>query len=170
MSLSTGSATNASYVASSGNGSGVARAIEEIPARIADAAEGAADVVGDVASATVSFSARALQALEDGGGALLNGIEDVVSFPFEMAKDAAVGAGHLVEEGWDALTDGVSAVASGIGSAVHAVVVDLPAAVISDVASVAKAAVDNADSVAGAAAGVAALTGGAPLKALSTLV
>ena len=170
MSLSAASATSANYNAATGSGGAIARAIEEIPSRIAAGAEQAASAVGDVASATVSFSSRALQALESGGEAVLHGVENVVTYPFEVAKDVAVGAENLVEGGWNALTSGVGALASGIGSAVHAVVVDLPSAIASDLSSVARTALDDAGPVASAAAGVALATGASPLKAISTLV
>jgi hypothetical protein len=159
MSLSTSSSMATPYAASGSDG-GCARAIESIPATIVAGVESIGEAVGDVASATVSFSAKALQALEDGGMAMLHGAEDVITYPFELAKDAAVGAEHLVEDGWQALSNGVSAIASGVSSAAHTIAVDLPNAVAANVADAAKTAVDDAASIAGAAA---AVVGGAKM-------
>ena len=153
MSLSTSSSTSTQYAAS-GSGGSYAQAIEDLPAKIAAGVESVGEAVGDVASATVSFSSRALQALEDGGMAVLHGAEEVITYPFELAKDMAVGAENLVESGWHALASGVSAVASGVSSAAHTIAVDLPAAVAQDVADVAKTAMDDAGTIAGAAATV----------------
>jgi hypothetical protein len=154
MSLSTNSSTATPYAAS-GSGGSCARAIEDIPAKIAAGVESVGEAVGDVASATVSFSSKALQALEDGGMAVLHGAEDVITYPFELAKDVAVGAEHLVEGGWHALSNGVSAIASGVSSAAHAIAVDLPAAVASNVSDITRTAIDDATSLVGAAATVA---------------
>jgi len=154
MSLSTSSSTATPY-ATSGSGGSVAQAIENIPAQLAAGVEGVGAAVGDVASATVSFSAKALQALEDGGMAVLHGAEDVITYPFELAKGVVVGAEHLVEGGLHALYDGASAVVSGVGSAAHALAVDLPASVAANVADVTKTAMDDATALAGAAATLA---------------
>jgi len=95
------------------------------------------------------------QAFEDGGKAVLEGAEDVIAFPFEMAADAVEGVTNLVEGGYQMLSNGVHAVVSGAASAAHAVAIDLPVAVASDVASITTTAMDDAASLAGAAATVA---------------
>jgi hypothetical protein len=176
MSLSTNSSTGYPYAAVSSGGGGVLRAIEEVPAKIAAGVEDVGEAVGDVASATVSFSARAMQALADGGMALVHGAEDVVAFPLEMAADVAVGVEHAVEGGIHMVSNGVSAVingvesvASGAASAAHGVTIDLPEAIASDVADVTKTAMSSATTVAGAAAGVALLTGSSPVKLLGAM-
>jgi len=179
MSLSTNSSMASPYAAvNSGGagGSGVLKAIAAVPGQIV---EGVADVggaVGDAASATVSFSERAMQALASGSMAVVHGVEDVVSFPFEMAADAAIGVEHAVEggihliaSGVSAAIDGVEAVAHGAAVAVHAVTIDLPTAIASDVADVTNAAVNNATTLAGAATGVAMLTGTSPVKMISSM-
>jgi hypothetical protein len=180
MSLSTPSSTGSPYAAvnsGSAGGSGVLRAIEAVPGKIADGVEDVGEAVGDVASATVSFSERAMQALASGGMAVVHGVEDVVAFPFEMIGDVAVGAEHAVEggarliaRGVNAAIDGVEAVAQGAANAVHAVAVDLPQAIATDVADVTQAALGSATTVAGAAAGVAALTGTSPIKVISSVI
>src|SRR6185312_4704499 len=98
MSLSTNSSTGSPYAAvnTGASGGGVLRAIEAVPGKIVDGIEEVGEAVGDVASATVSFSERALQALANGGMAVVHGIEDVVSYPFELAADVAIGAEHAV--------------------------------------------------------------------------
>jgi hypothetical protein len=154
MSLSTGSSTLSPYTATN-SGGGYVRAIEDIPAKIVAGVEGVGEAVGDVASATVSLSARALQAFEDGGKAVLEGAEDVIAFPFEMAADAVEGVANVIEGGYHMLSNGVQAVVSGAASAAHAVAIDLPAAVASDVADVTRTAMNDAASLAGAAATVA---------------
>ena len=178
MSLSTSSSTGSSYAAvnSGCSGGGVLRAIEEVPGRIASAVEDVGEAVGDAASATVSFSERAMQALASGGMAVVHGVEDVISFPFEMAADAAIGVEHAVEGGIHLLSsgvhaaiDGVEAVAHGAASAVHAVAVDLPAAIASDVSQVTNAALGNASTLATAAASVAVLTGTSPIKMIGAM-
>ncbi len=177
MSLSTSSSTGSPYSAmnSGCTGGGVVRAIEDAPAKIAAGVEDVTEAVGDAASATVSFSARAMEALANGGMAVVHGVEDAVAFPFEMLADAAVGAEHAVEGGFNLLADGanaaingVEAVAHGVATAVHAVAVDLPEAIASDVSSVTNAALGSATTVAGAAAGVAVLTGTSPIKMISS--
>src|SRR5476651_2390462 len=112
MSLSTNSSTGYPYAAvnSGGGGGGIVRAIVEVPAKVAEGVEDVGEAVGDAASATVSFSARAMQALADGGMAVVHGVEDVVAFPFEMAADAAIGAEHAVEGGIHLISNGVNAV------------------------------------------------------------
>ena len=179
MSLSTSSSTGAPYAAmnsGASGGSGVMKAIEAVPGAIADGVQDVGAAVGDVASATVSFSERAMQALASGGMAVVHGVEDVVSFPFEMAADAAVGVEHAVEggihlvsSGVHAVIDGATAVAHGAEAAVHAVAVDLPTAIASDVADVTSAALGNASTLASAAAGVALLTGASPVKMIGAL-
>ena len=123
MSLTTNSATSSPYasVNSGGAGSGVLRALEEVPGKIASGVEEVGEAVGDAASATVSFSARAMQALADGGMAVVHGVENVVAFPFEMAADAAVGVEHAVEGGIHLLADGASAVVNGLEAVAHGV-------------------------------------------------
>jgi len=124
----------------------------------------------------VSFSARAMQALADGGMALVHGAEDVVAFPLEMAADVAVGVEHAVEGGIHMVSNGVSAVINGVeavassaASAAHAVTIELPEAIASDVADVTKTAMSSATTVAGAAAGVALLTGSSPVKLIGSM-
>ena len=162
----------------SGNagGGGVVRAIEQVPGKIADGVEDVGAAVGDAASATVSFSARAMQALADGGMAVVHGVEDAIAFPFEMAADAAVGVEHAVEggvhmmyNGVNAAINGVEAVVDGAASAAHAVAIDLPEAIASNVADVTKSAMSSATTVAGAAAGVALLTGSSPVKLIGSM-
>ena len=180
MSLSTNSSTGSPYAAvnagCSGGGS-VLRAIEAVPGKIVDGIEEVGEAVGEVASATVSFSERAMQALASGGMAVVHGIEDVVAYPFELAADVAVGAEHAVEggihmlaNGANAMVHGIETVAHGVASAAHAVTVDLPKAIVEDVSEVAQAALDNATTVAGAAAAVSALTGGSPIKMISAIL
>jgi hypothetical protein len=180
MSLSTSSSTGSPYAAVNTGcpgGGGVMRAIEAVPAKIADGVEEVGQAVGDAASATVSFSERAVQALANGGMAVVHGIEDVVGYPFEFAADVAVGAEHAVEGGIHLLANGVhaaiagvEAVAQGAANALHAVAVDLPEAIATDVADVTQAALGSATTVAGAAAGVAALTGTSPIKVISSVL
>jgi hypothetical protein len=179
MSLSTNSSTSSPYAAvnTGASGGGVLRAIEAVPGKIVDGVEEVGEAVGEAASATVSFSERALQALANGGMAVVHGIEDVVSYPFELAADVAVGAEHAVEGGIHLLANGaqaalhgVEAVAQGTANAIHAVAVDLPAAIASDVADVTQAALGSASTVAGAAAGVAVLTGSSPIKVITSVL
>ena len=179
MSLSTASSTGSSYATAntgSAGGGSVLRAIEDVPGKIATGVEDVGEAVGDAASATVSFSERAMQALANGGLAVVHGIEDVVAFPFEMVADAAIGvehavAGgiHMLANGVNAAIGGVEAVAQGASNAVHAVAVDLPEAIASDVTNVTQAALGDATTVAGAAAGVAVLTGSSPIKMISSM-
>ena len=180
MSLSTPSSTGASYATvNSGcaGGGGVIRAIEAVPGKIADGVEDVADAVGDAAGTTVSFSERAMQALASGGLAVVHGVEDAVSYPFELAAEAAVGVEHAIEGGFQMLSNGVNSLVSGIESAahgaanaIHAVAIDLPEAIASDVSDVTQAALNNAGNVAGAAAGVAVLTGTSPMKVISSML
>jgi hypothetical protein len=179
VSFATTSASSSPYagVNSGCAGGGVLRAIEEMPGKIASGVEEVGAAVGEAASATVSFSARAIQALADGGMAVVQGVEDVVAFPFEMAADAAMGVEHAVEGGVHLLSSGVHAaingvesVVAGVANAAHAVAVDLPAAIAQDVGDVTQAALSNAATVAGAAAGVAALTGTSPIKIISAIL
>ncbi len=179
MSLSTASSTGSPYAAVNpgcAGGGGVLRAIEQVPGKIVSGVEDIGEAVGEVASATVSFSARAMQALAEGGLAVVHGVEDVVSFPFEMAADAAIGVEHAVEGGIHMLSsgvhaaiDGAQAVAHGVASAAHAIVVDLPAAIASDVSDVTNGALGDASTVAAAVAGVAALTGTSPIKMIGAM-
>ena len=179
MSLSTSSSTGSPYAAVNSGGAGgggVLKAIEAVPGRIVDGIEDVGEAVGDAASATVSFSERAMQALASGGMAVVHGVEDVISFPFEMAADAAIGVEHAVEggvhliaSGVSAAIDGVEAVAHGVEAAVHAVAIDLPTAIASDVADVTHAALGNATPLAPAATGVAMLTGTSPNKMIGAM-
>src|ERR1700712_4227300 len=123
MSLSTASSTGAPYAAvnSGCSGGGVLRAIEEVPGKIAAGVADVGEAVGDAASATVSFSARAMQALADGGMSVIHGVENVIAFPFEMAVDAAVGIEHAVEGGVHMLSNGVHAAINGVEAVAHAV-------------------------------------------------
>jgi len=180
MSLSPTSSQPAVYASlnpSNGGGAAVLKAIEAVPAKILDGVEDVGEAVSDAASATVSFSARAMQALADGGMAVAHGVENVIAFPFELAVDAAVGVEHAIEGGVHLLSngvhaaiDGVEAVAHAVAGAAHAVAVDLPAAVAEDVSDLAHAALGNASTVAGAAMGVAALTGTSPVKMISAIL
>lgn len=179
MSLSTSSSTGYPHAAvnSGGSGGGVARTIADMPAKVAEGVEDVGSAVGDAASATVSFSARAMQALADGGMAVVHGVEDAVAFPFEMAADAAIGVEHAVEGGFQMLSNGVhaaingvEAVVDGAASAAHAVAIDLPEAIASDVADVTQTAMSSATTVAGAAAGVAVLTGSSPIKMIGSML
>ena len=179
MSLSTSSSTGSPYAAmnaGASGGSGVMKAIEAAPGKIIDGVADVGEAVGEAASATVSFSERAMQALASGGMAVVHGIEDVVAFPFEMAADVAVGAEHAVEGGIDlvssgvhAVIDGVAAVAHGAQATVHAVAIDLPTAIATDVADVTNAALGNAGTLATAATGVAVLTGTSPAKVIGAM-
>jgi hypothetical protein len=180
MSLSTRSSTGSPYAAvNSGcaGGGGVLRAIEEAPGRIVAGVEDVGEAVGEAASATVSLSERAMQALANGGMAVVHGVEDAIAFPFEMVGDVAMGAEHAVEggvhllaSGVNAVVDGVESAAHGAASAVHAAAVELPVAIATDVTDVTKAALDSAGTVATAAAGVAMLTGVSPLKMIGALL
>ena len=180
MSLSPTSSQPAAYASLNPSGSGggaVLKAIEAVPGRIVDGVENVGEAMGEAASATVSFSARAMQALADGGVAVAHGVENVIAFPFEMAADAAIGVEHAVEGGVHMLSNGVhaaingvEAVAHAVANAAHAVAVDLPAAVAEDVSDLTNAALGNASTVAGAAMGVAALTGASPVKMLSAIL
>ncbi len=180
MSLSSASSTGYPYAnlnSGCAGGGGVVKAIEAVPGKIVDGVEDVGEAVGEAASATVSFSARAMQALADGGMAVVHGVEDVIAFPFEMAADAAIGMEHAVEGGAHLLSsgvhaaiNGVEAVVNGVANAVHAVAVDLPTAIANDVSDVTQAALSNATTVAGAAAGVAALTGTSPAKMISAIL
>ena len=179
MSLSTRSSTGSPYAAvnSGSSGGGVLRAIEEAPGKIAAGVEEVGEAVGDAASATVSFSERAMQALADGGMAVVHGVEDAIAFPFEMVGDVAMGAEHAVEggvhllaNGANAIVDGVASAAHGAATAVHAVTVDLPVAIASDVSDVTKAALGSAGTVATAAAGIAMLTGASPIKMIGAIL
>ena len=112
MSLSPTSSQPAAYASlNPGNGGAAAmlKAIESVPGKIVDGVESVGEAVGEAASATVSFSARAMQALADGGMAVAHGVENVIAFPFEMAVDAAVGIEHAVEGGVHMLSNGVHA-------------------------------------------------------------
>ncbi len=180
MSLSTSSSKGSPYATvNSGcsGGGGVVRSIAEVPAKIVAGVENVGAAVDDAASATVSFSARAIQALADGAMAVVHGAEDAIAFPFEMAADAVVGVEHAVEggihlisSGVHAAIDGVESVVNGAASAAHAVAIDLPAAIASDVAGVTQTAMNDATTVAGAAAGVAMLTGSSGFKAIGALL
>ncbi len=180
MSLSTSSSTGSPYAAvNSGcaGGGGVLRAIEDAPGKIVAGVEDVGEAVGEAASATVSFSERAMQALANGGMAVVHGVEDAIAFPFEMVADVAIGAEHAVEGGIHLLANGVNAVVNGVesaahgaASAVHAVTVDLPVAIASDVSDVTKAALGSAGTVATAAAGVAVLTGSSPIKMIGAML
>src|ERR1700712_5587069 len=124
MSLSTSSSTGSPYAAVNsgcGGGGGVLKAIEAVPGKIVDGIEGVGEAVGEVASATVSFSERAMQALASGGMAVVHGVEDAIAFPFEMAVDAAVGIEHAVEGGVHMLSNGVHAAINGVEAVAHAV-------------------------------------------------
>ena len=179
MSLSTNSSTGSPYATvnpGAGGGGGVVHAISEVPTKIAAGVADVGEAVGDAASATVSFSARAMQALADGAMAVVHGAEDVIAFPFEMAADAVAGMGdaveggiHVIANGVHAAIDGVESVVNGAESAAHAVAIDLPAAIASDVAGVTQTAMNDATTVAGAAAGVAALSGSPGIKAIGAL-
>ena len=180
MSLSTSSSTGSPYAAmnsGSAGGSGVLRAIGDVPGAIATGVEDVGEAVGDAASATVSFSERAMQALANGGMAVVHGVEDAIAFPFEMAADVAIGAEHaaagglqMLASGVNAVVDGIESAAHGAATAVHAVAVDLPEALASDVSDVTQAALNNAGSVATAAAGVAVLTGTSPMKVIGSVL
>ena len=180
MSLSTRSSTGSPYAAvnSGSSGGGVLRAIEEAPGKVAAGIADVGEAVGDAASATVSISERAMQALANGGMAVVHGVEDAIAFPFEMVGDVAMGAEHAVEggahllaSGVNAVVDGVESAAHGAATAVHAVVVDLPVAIASDVSDVANAALGSAGTVATAAAGVALVTGaGSPIRMIGAIL
>ena len=117
MSLSTTSSTGSPYAAVNSGCArrrGVLQAIEAVPGKIVDGVEDVGEAVGEAASATVSFSARAMQALANGGMAVVHGVEDVIAFPFEMAADAAIGAEHAVEGGIHLLASGVHAAINGV--------------------------------------------------------
>lgn len=180
MSLSTSSSTGSPYAAvNSGcaGGGGVLRAIEEAPGKVVAGVEEVGQAVGDAASATVSFSERAMQALANGGMAVVHGVEDAIAFPFEMVADVAIGAEHAVEGGIHLISSGVGSVVDGVQSAVHgaatavhAVAVELPEAIAADVSGVTQAALGSAGTVASAAAGVAMLTGASPIKMIGAML
>src|ERR1700756_4959332 len=113
MSLSTRSSTGSPYAAVNpgcAGGGGVLRAIEDAPGKIVAGVEDVGEAVGVAASATVSFSERAMQALANGGMAVVHGVESAIAFPFEMAADVAIGAEHAVEGGIHMLANGVNAI------------------------------------------------------------
>jgi len=180
MSLSTTSSTGYPYAAvnsGSAGGSGVLRAIEDVPGKIADGVEDVGGAVEDAASATVSFSERAMQALANGGVAVVHGVEDAIEFPFELVGDVAMAAAHAVEGGIHLVSSGISAVVGGLESAaqgaataVHAVAVDLPEAIATDVTDVTQAALGDAGTVATAAAGVTLLTGSSPISMIKSVI
>ena len=161
----------------SAGGSGVLRAIEDAPGHIANGVEDIGEAVGDAASATVSFSERAMAALANGAVDVMHGVENVLAYPLEAAADVAVGVEHAVEGGvrmlgdaFNAVVDGAEAAARGTANVVHAVAVELPEAIASDMSDVTQAALNNAGSVATAAAGVAVLTGTSPMKVISSVI
>jgi hypothetical protein len=180
MSLSTSSSMATPYAAfnsGSAGGGGIVQAIESVPGDVAAGVDDLGAAVGNAASATVSFSERAMQALAAGGMTVVHGVEDVLAFPFQVAADAAAGAeqavvggAQLLADGFGAAIDGVEALAGGVANAVHAVAVDLPTSIVSDLTGLTQSALGDATTVAGAAASVAALTGASPLKAISTIV
>ena len=180
MVLSTPSSTGYPYApvnSGSTGGSGVLRAIEDAPGRIANGVEDVTEAVGNAASATVSFSARAMAALANGAMDVVHGVEDVLEYPVEAAADLAVGVEDAVQGGarmlgdaFNAVIDGAEAAARGTAGVVHAVAVELPEAIASDMSDVTQAALNNAGSVATAAAGVAVLTGTSPMKVISSVI
>ncbi len=180
MSLSTSSSTASSYAAlnsGSADGGGIVRAIEDVPGAVASGFADLGGLVGDAASATVSFSERAMQALAAGGMAVVHGAEDVLALPFQVAADAVAGAEDAIEGGAQLLANGVGAaingveaLAGGLANTVHAVAVDLPTAIASDLTGLAQSAFGDASTVAGAAASVAVMTGPSPLKTISAIV
>ena len=161
----------------SAGGSGVLRALEDAPGKIANGVEDVGEAVSDAASATVSFSARAMAALANGAMDVVHGVEDVLAYPLEAAADVAVGVEHAVQgggrmlvDGFNAVVDGAESAARGAAGVVHAVAVELPEAIASDMSDVTQAALNNAGSVATAAAGVAMLTGTSPMKVISSVI
>ncbi len=91
---------------------------------------GIATAASDGVSATVSFSAQALHALEHAGestldaladgassvagaaGAVLGGAEDLAVGAWHAIRHAAVEVEHLAESGWDELKNGLASVES----------------------------------------------------------
>ena len=161
----------------SAGGSGVLRALEDVPGKIVTGVEDVGEAVGDAASATVSFSERAMSALANGAMDVVHGVEDVLAYPLEAAADLAVGVEHAVQGGvrmlgdaFNAVVDGAESAARGAAGVVHAVAVELPETIASDMSDVTQAALNNAGSVATAAAGVAVLTGTSPMKVISSVI
>jgi hypothetical protein len=101
---------------------------ESLASQVGTTLSGIAAATG--VSATVSFSSKALHALEHAGEAAvdavesgatqaLHGVEDLAGGAWDTLKSAAVGAEHLAETGWDGVTsafksagDAASSVAS----------------------------------------------------------
>jgi phage-related protein len=117
MSLSTGFSPGSSYTALN-SGPESSRSIDEKTSRIVAGVESIGNAAGDVASATVTLSAKALGALADGGmdvvGAaktFLGDVAGVASWPYEIAKDVVGG-----------IVNGVEGVVGGVVSAVEGVV------------------------------------------------
>ena len=109
------------------------------------AMENVANAIEDGASATVTFSAKALDALEDGAtwtaqaletgakdigsavydvtkaavGGVVQGAEDLASGAWNIAKAGAQGAETIAEDAWNGAKAGVSEVADGAVGAWH---------------------------------------------------
>jgi hypothetical protein len=175
MSFVTGSATESPYSNLNSRNASARAASERAmqpSSTVGTVASAVGGAVDDVASATVTLSAKAMDALASGGTDVVDtvvdtaeGAADVLSWPYTAAKAVASGVEDVAEQGWHMLSNGVSAAVSGAESLAHAVVIDLPSAIVSDAIDVTKAVINGAVAIAGDAVDVAALgeTGGAKL-------
>jgi hypothetical protein len=73
---------------------------------------GLATAATEGVSATVSFSGKALHALEQAGEATVDGIEDAAIGAWHAVQHAATGAQHVGEAIVDAVSDGVGEIVS----------------------------------------------------------
>ena len=77
---------------------------------------GIATATADGVSATVSFSGKALHALEHAGEAVVDGAEDLALGAWHAVQAAAQGVEHAGEAAVDAVEDGAHEVASAVTS------------------------------------------------------
>jgi hypothetical protein len=122
-------AINTDSTSSSLLASNAADAARTAVARGASVALAGAGLDVGVASATVSFSGQALDALASAGATVAAAAVDAIEWPYDMACSAV-----------DGVVDAVEAVGSGVATAAHAVVIDVPSAILSGIAGAADAA------------------------------
>jgi len=79
-------------------------ASDGLTSTLADLGTAASDAV----SATVSFSSRALHALEHAGESAVDGVEDVAVASWHAVEGAATGVADVAEAGWTGLKAGVA--------------------------------------------------------------
>ena len=82
------------------------------PGGVTSTLSSVANAAVDGVSATVSFSGRALHALEQAGEAVVDGVEDVAVGAWHAVQDTAVEAGHVGAVVAHAVEDGVGDVYS----------------------------------------------------------